>query len=119
MLSLACSNYSMLPDHGAALVRSILDDAQLRAAWETELVCMRLRIRSLRTALAWSDDRLKPLETRSGMFSLLPIEQKAVAALRADHGIYLANLSRINIASLQIEQIGSFVSAVSPYMVSA
>jgi aromatic-amino-acid transaminase len=53
------------------------------------------------------------------MFSLLPIEQKAVAALRADHGIYLANLSRINIAGLQIEQIGSFVSAVSPYMVSA
>jgi aromatic-amino-acid transaminase len=119
MLSLARSNYSMPPDHGAALVRIILTDAQLRAAWETELVCMRLRIRSLRTALVLSDDQLEPLATQSGMFSLLPIEQKAVAALRADHGIYLAYPGRINIAGLQIQQIGSFVSAVAPYLVSA
>jgi aromatic-amino-acid transaminase len=119
MLSLARSNYSMPPDHGAALVRIILDDAQLRAAWETELVYMRLRIRSLRTALALSDDRLEPLATQSGMFSLLPIKQKAVAALREDHGFYLANPGRINIAGLQIERIGPFVSALAPYLVSA
>lgn len=119
MLSLARSNWSMPPDHGAALVRIILDDAQLRAAWETELLCMRLRIRSQRTALALSDDRLQPLAAQSGMFSLLPIRQEAVAALRADYGIYLANPGRINIAGLQIEQVEPFGSALARYLVPA
>jgi aromatic-amino-acid transaminase len=119
MLSLARSNWSMPPDHGAALVRIILDNAQLRAAWETELVSMRLRIESLRSALALRDDRLEALVAQSGMFSLLPIEQRAVTELRVDHGIYLANPGRINIAGLQIEQVAPFVSALAPYLVSA
>jgi aromatic-amino-acid transaminase len=119
MLSLARSNWSMPPDHGAAVVRLILEDNELQAVWRTELERMRLRIRELRTALALSDDRLVALGTQSGMFSLLPIEPTAVASLRADHGIYLANPGRINIAGLQMEQIEPFVSALAAYLVPA
>ena len=40
--------WSMPPDHGAAAVRIILDDAELRGRWLVELAGMRDRINSLR-----------------------------------------------------------------------
>ena len=48
----------MPPDHMAAVVRIILDDAELRADWRSELDEMCGRIRQLRARLAVYDPRL-------------------------------------------------------------
>ena len=43
------TNYSNPPAHGAAIVATILDDAELRQQWESELATMRNRIHHMRT----------------------------------------------------------------------
>src|SRR5256714_1487076 len=50
--------WSMPPDHGAACVHIILDDAELRARWLVELAAMRDRINSVRAKIAAADPRL-------------------------------------------------------------
>ena len=53
---LAREMWSMPPDHGAAAVRIVLDDAELRADWRVELDAMRDRINAVRAA----DRRRRP-----------------------------------------------------------
>ena len=48
VFQLAREMWSMPPDHGAAAVRIILDDPELRADWLVELDAMRDRINSVR-----------------------------------------------------------------------
>ena len=43
----------------------------------------------------------------------------AVAAMRADHGIYMAGNGRINIAGLRLDTIPAFVAGLSPHLPSA
>jgi len=115
-LVLARCLWSMPPDHGAAAVREILEDELLRASWRRELEEMRSRIASLRTALARSEPRLAPLADQGGMFAMLPLQQNAAQALRANRGIYLADSGRINIAGLRAETVAQFVAAIAPYL---
>jgi len=99
----------MPPDHGAAVVRTILDTPELRADWNDELTTMRLRLRALRNALAdavaprWSN--ASAIRAQEGMFSLLPISAQDVLRLRADHGIYMPTSGRINIAGLKLGDV--------------
>ena len=116
MLVLARSLWSMPPDHGAAAVRTILENAALTASWRDELDRMRLRIAGLRTALAQADSRLAPLAHQGGMFAMLPLTREAVFALRTDSGIYMADSGRINIAGLRVETIEPFVAAIASYL---
>lgn len=48
MLTLARSTYTMPPDHGAALVKTVLRDEQLTAIWKQELSEMQQRLLTLR-----------------------------------------------------------------------
>lgn len=116
ILVLARSLWSMPPDHGAAAVRHILENAALAAFWRQELEDMRLRIVGLRTALARADPRLAPLAGQGGLFAMLPLSRDAVLALRRSHAIYMADSGRINIAGLRGETIGPFVAAIAPYL---
>ena len=116
ILVLARSLWSMPPDHGAAAVREILGDAALAESWRRELEEMRSRITGLRAALADADARLAPLAHQSGMFAMLPLSRDAILALRASHGIYMAESGRINIAGLRSETVASFVAAIAPYL---
>lgn len=116
MLSLARANWSMPPDHGAAIVRLILDHDELRADWQEELGLMRKRILSLRHALSQRHSSLAPLSSQSGMFALLPIDREAVAYLREAHGIYMTADARINIAGLSTERIDDFVIALEQFL---
>lgn len=116
LYALARVNWSMPPDHGAAVVRHILDTAALRADWEAELGAMALRIGDLRRRLAGAHARLSPLGRQQGMFAMLPLDPAAVAALRADHGIYMAGNGRINIAGLGEATVDRFVAACVPYL---
>jgi aromatic-amino-acid transaminase len=104
--------WSMPPDHGAAVVRIVLDTPELEADWRLELKEMLTRIRSLRARLAAADPRLAYLDEQNGMFSMLPITPEAVLALRASHGIYMANSGRFNVAGLSDDNVDHFARAV-------
>ena len=116
MLSIARSLWSMPPDWGAAIVRTILQSPELAADWKIELDAMRLRINSLRDALAAASPALAPVGRQRGMFALLPIDGAAVNRLREDNGIYMAGNGRISIAGLTIGHIAPFASALEPYL---
>jgi aromatic-amino-acid transaminase len=101
---LARASYSMPPDHGAAVVRTILADAALTGLWRAELDSMRERIALLRRTLA-AYGRIGAIDLASlaqghGMFAMLPLSSPQIDALEREHGIYLAQSGRINIAGL-------------------
>jgi aromatic-amino-acid transaminase len=113
MLALARANWSMPPDHGAAVVRTILEDAQLTADWRAELSSMRERIAAVRRALAEGDsNRLAPIAQQQGMFSLLPLSAEQVGLLRKDHAVYMAGSGRANLAGLSLKTVPKFVEAL-------
>lgn len=116
ILTLARSIWSMPPDHGAAVVRVILEDTGRSADWRRELEAMRTRIARLRAALAGADPRLAPLGRQNGMFAMLPLSREAVLSLRGSHGIYMADSGRINIAGLRAETVELFVAAIAPHL---
>lgn len=115
-LSIAREIWSMPPDHGAAIVRVILQNDELAQNWRIELEIMRHRINSLRDLLAAADPRLASIGKQRGMFALLPIAPEATVAMRRDHGIYMAGNGRINIAGLTPETIPAFVAGLLPHL---
>lgn len=101
--------HAMPPDHGAAVVALILNDAQLRTQWLAELGTMRLRLEMSRARLAnmasvAGDPTLANAVRRGrGMFTRLPLEATAIARLRAEYAIYLTGDGRINLGGLMDE----------------
>ncbi|WBX84492.1 aromatic amino acid transaminase [Sphingosinicella microcystinivorans] len=113
LLALARANWSMPPDHGAAVVRTILDSADLTASWRAELEAMRLRIRSVREGVAACDPALAGLTQQTGMFSMLPLSPEQIRTLREVHAVYMAGSGRINVAGLTPDAIPAFAAAVA------
>lgn len=103
LLSVIRSHYSMPPAHGAAIVETILGDDGLRAQWQEELSGMCERILHLRhgfaAALAPVGD-FSFIARQRGMFSFLGISPEQVNQLRTEHGIYMLESSRVNVAGL-------------------
>ncbi len=103
--------YSMPPDHGAAIVAHILKDPALLAEWDSELAAMRDRINMLRAqfvktiASVGVDADFSFIEREKGMFSFLGVSVDQVQRLINDYSIYLVNSSRINVASINDENI--------------
>jgi len=104
--------WSMPPDHGAAAVRTVLDDPALYAAWHSELESMRERIVTLRQRLAAADDSFAFIADQKGMFSMLPVTPQQVVELRERYAIYMADSGRFNICGLSDEQVDRFAAAV-------
>lgn len=108
---------SMPPDHGAAIVRTILGDDELRGVWNNELTGMRTRMLSLRKSLAeamrarTNSDRFDFIAHHRGMFSLMGATSEQVSKLRDDHAIYAISDSRINIAGLIEDRIDEIADA--------
>ncbi|MDX0500653.1 aminotransferase class I/II-fold pyridoxal phosphate-dependent enzyme [Sinorhizobium medicae] len=109
LAALARTSYSMPPDHGAAVVRMILDDPELRRDWAEELETMRLRMTGLRRSFAaglrtrWQS--LGAVADQEGMFSMLPLSEAEVMRLRTEHAIYMPASGRINIAGLKTAEV--------------
>jgi aromatic-amino-acid transaminase len=104
--------WSMPPDHGAASVRIILDDPELKQRWLGELQAMRNRINSVRARIAEADPRLGYIGQQFGMFSMLPLSNAQVVALRERHAIYMAASGRFNIVGMSDAAVGRFTDAV-------
>ncbi|MBZ9735674.1 aspartate/tyrosine/aromatic aminotransferase [Mesorhizobium sp. CA18] len=118
MLAAARALYSMPPDHGAAAVRMVLEDAGLKKDWETELEEMRLRMLRLRVAFAEAlrrqsnSDRFDFVASHRGMFSRLGLTEAQVERLRADHAVYMVGDSRINVAGLPEDGMDDLAKAI-------
>lgn len=106
-------SWSMPPDHGAAIVRTVLESPDLTALWRDELDRMGARIRAVREALAGADQRLAFLAREQGMFSTLPLSRDQITRLRTEHAVYMAGSGRINVAGLQVADVPTFVAALA------
>ena len=112
VLQIAREMWSMPPDHGAAAVRIILGDPELKAEWKAEVTTMRDRINALRQLIASADPRLAFIGRQFGMFSMLPLSKDQVLKLRSDHAIYMADSGRFNVVGLSDAQVDRFIAAV-------
>jgi aspartate/tyrosine/aromatic aminotransferase len=112
VLQIAREMWSMPPDHGGAVVRTVLEDAGLTADWRVELEEMRARIVSIRERLAAADPRLAFIRDQMGMFSMLPLSLEQVLELREKHAIYMADSGRFNVLGMADNAVDRFVAAV-------
>ena len=112
-------NYSMPPSHGALIVQTILDDAELKADWLAELAEIRERIARLRSQLvqALKDAGVEQdfgfIERQKGMFSFLGVNKDQVDTLVNEHSCYMVGSSRINVAGLNDNNMAYFAKAVA------
>ncbi|KII75936.1 aromatic amino acid transaminase [Vibrio renipiscarius] len=118
LLTLARSTYTMPPDHGAALVKTILQNQGLTDIWKQELCEMQQRLLSLRKSLC---DELRNthktsqfdfIESHKGMFTVLGFSQGQMSQLREEYGIYGVGDGRINIAGLTEKDIPYVAEAI-------
>jgi aspartate aminotransferase/aromatic-amino-acid transaminase len=109
---------SQPPDHGAEIVRIILEDPELTAEWKAELETMRNRMIRLRQKLAAAiRERSNSTDydfiaDHRGMFSLLGLPADVVTKLKLDDGIYMINDSRINVAGIPEDRVGELADAL-------
>ena len=112
VLQIAREMWSMPPDHGGAVVRTVLEDHGLAADWRVELEEMRGRIVSIRERLAAADPRLAFIRDQMGMFSMLPLTVEQVLELRERYANYLADSGRFNVLGMADDAVDRFVAAV-------
>ncbi|KTT70429.1 aromatic amino acid aminotransferase [Sphingomonas endophytica] len=105
-------SWSMPPDHGAAVVRAILEQPELEADWQAEVAEMGQRIRAVRRAIASAAPSLSAIAHEYGLFSNLAVSREQVDALRTEHGIYIAPSGRMNVAGLKVEDAPRLVAAL-------
>lgn len=117
LLNIIRGAYSQPPDHGAEIIRTILEDAELRAEWEAELNMMRARMIRLREKLS-AAIRTKSnsadfdfIADHRGMFSLLGLPNSVVEHLKATNGVYMIGDSRINVAGIPEDRVDDLADA--------
>jgi aspartate/tyrosine/aromatic aminotransferase len=114
------TNYSNPPQHGAAIVSTVLADAKLRSQWERELAGMRDRINSMRRLFVETMRQKAPqhdfefIANQRGMFSFSGLNAMQVDQLRKEHSIYVvASGGRINVAGMTPENMQRLSSAIA------
>ncbi len=110
-------SYTMPPDHGAALVSTILNREDLKANWLKELAAMNHRINSLRDQLmvafrdASDSNRFDYFGEHKGMFSVTGLSPAQLERLKEEHAVYLVGGGRLNVAGLKEKDIPQVVKA--------
>ncbi len=118
LLTMARATYTMPPDHGAALVKTILQDTELKNLWLQELTGMQKRLVSLRQALCdefrttHNSSDFDFIQTHKGMFTVLGFSQQQMSRLREEFGIYGVGDGRINIAGLTEGDVAYVADAI-------
>ncbi|HAS8147725.1 TPA: aspartate/tyrosine/aromatic aminotransferase [Vibrio vulnificus] len=118
LLTLARSTYTMPPDHGAALVKTILQNVELTTTWKQELCEMQQRLLNLRQTLCnelrnqHNTSQFDFIESHKGMFTVLGFTPEQMGTLRDEYGIYGVGDGRINIAGLTEADIPYVADAI-------
>jgi aspartate aminotransferase len=117
--SVARGIYSMPPSYGGALVDIILNDKALYTTWTNEVNAMRVRMATLRQMLVTNlqqqnvDKDFSFINAQKGMFSFLCIPPQQVQQLRDEHSIYFVDSSRVNIAGINHNNVGTLAKAIA------
>ncbi|MDP5146576.1 aspartate/tyrosine/aromatic aminotransferase [Shewanella sp. ULN5] len=111
--------YSMPPAHGAAIVETILADAELKQQWLDELAVMRNRINGNRSMLVNKliengvEQDFSFIAQQKGMFSFLGVNQSQVETLKSQHSIYMVGSSRISIAGISESNVDYLAKSIA------
>ncbi len=111
--------YSTPPQHGGAIVETVLSDSQLRSEWIVELDTMRRRIIDLREMFAERlaeripDHDFSFIRRQVGMFSFSGLSREQVIRLRSEFAIYAVESGRINIAGINSRNLETICDAIA------
>jgi len=113
-------NYSNPPQHGGAVVATVLGSPDLRKQWEAELAEMRSRINGMRRLFVDTMKNKAPqhdfsfLSTQKGMFSFSGLTPMQVDELKTKHALYIVVAGgRINVAGMTEENMDQLTSAIA------
>jgi len=111
--------WSTPPDHGAAVVATILGDAELKKRWSEEVEAMRVRIAQLRSGLVEAlqphglAERFAHIGVQRGMFSYTGLNAEQVKQLRDKHSVYMVNTGRANVAGIDATRLALLAEAIA------
>jgi aromatic-amino-acid transaminase len=111
--------WSTPPDHGAAIVATILGDAELKSLWVDEVEAMRLRIAQLRSGLVEAlgphglGERFAHIGVQRGMFSYTGLTPTQVQRLREHHSVYMVSSGRANVAGIDATRLDLLAEAIA------
>ncbi|WP_421525352.1 amino acid aminotransferase [Pseudomonas yamanorum] len=111
--------WSTPPDHGAAVVATILGDAELKKRWADEVEGMRARIAQLRSGLVEAlaphglSERFAHIAAQRGMFSYTGLSAEQVKQLREQHSVYMVNSGRANVAGIDATRLTLLAEAIA------
>ena len=119
LANIARNLWSTPPDHGAAVVATILGDADLKTLWADEVEGMRTRIAQLRSGLLQAlephglRERFAHIGEQRGMFSYTGLSPEQVKQLRDSHSVYMVGTGRANVAGIDATRLDSLAEAIA------
>ena len=111
--------WSTPPDHGAAVVATILGDRELKQLWSSEVEGMRSRIAQLRSGLVEAlvphglAERFAHVGVQRGMFSYTGLSAEQVKQLREKHSVYMVSSGRANVAGIDETRLRLLAEAIA------
>lgn len=111
--------WSTPPNHGAAVVSTILGDRELKQLWSSEVEGMRSRIAQLRSGLVEAlaphglSERFAHVGVQRGMFSYTGLSAEQVKQLREKHSVYMVSSGRANVAGIDETRLGLLADAIA------
>jgi aromatic-amino-acid transaminase len=119
LANIARNLWSTPPDHGAAVVATILGDPELKSRWADEVEAMRLRIAQLRSGLVEAlephglRERFAHIGVQRGMFSYTGLSPEQVKQLREHHSVYMVSSGRANVAGIDATRLDLLAEAIA------
>ena len=116
------TNYSNPPSHGASIVATVLNDAELTSQWHQELADMRQRINGNRDLLveklaaAGIDKDFAFIQQQRGMFSFSGLTKQQVDRLKDEFSIYIVGSGRINVAGISESNVDYLCESIAKVM---
>lgn len=115
---LARAMYSSPPIQGARIVTTIMEDAELKNQWYTDVKEMAERIIDMRSSLRAELEKIgstrdwSRITNQIGMFCYSGMTADQVAKLASEHHIYLTSNGRISMAGLTDKSIPYLANAI-------
>ncbi|QKZ03559.1 amino acid aminotransferase [Pseudomonas eucalypticola] len=119
LAGLARNLWSTPPDHGAAVVATILGTPDLKSLWADEVEQMRSRIAQLRAGLVEALEphglaaRFAHIGEQRGMFSYTGLSPDQVDRLRDEHSVYMVRSGRANVAGIDASRLDELAKAIA------
>ncbi len=112
------SMYSNPPIHGSSIVKTVLQNEELKKEWIHELISMKERVNEMRKAFVTGllskgrDTHFQFLTTKqTGLFAYTGLNHDQIHRLRQDFGIYIPE-GRINLAGLNSNNMDYVIESI-------